>query len=94
MLLKLRQGYRRVELSRNSVDEGRPEEFGAILHRLKGEEMSRETLENDMNEHPELTPILDTDRRGAVICLGWKSPIYDWNKISDVADLLESGESK
>ena len=54
--------------------------------------MSKETLENDMNEHPELTPILDTDRRGAVICLGWKSPIYDWNKISDVADLLESGE--
>jgi hypothetical protein len=56
--------------------------------------MSQDSIKRDMEEHPELTPILDEDRNGSIVCLGWKSPVYDWDKISDLTDLLKKGESK
>ena len=56
--------------------------------------MSQDSIRRDLEEHLELTPILDEDRNGSIVCLGWKSPVYDWNKISDVLDLPERTESK
>jgi hypothetical protein len=38
-----------------------------------------ETL-NDLIAHPELTPIVDIDSRGNVVCFGWVSPIYTFDK--------------
>ena len=56
--------------------------------------MLRDSIRRDLEDHPELTPIIYEDRNGSIVCLGWKSPVYDWDKISDLTDLLKKGESK
>ena len=38
------------------------------------------TIKEDLERHPELTPLLDTDANGNVVCLGWVSPIYEFPK--------------
>jgi hypothetical protein len=50
----------------------------------------QETIKADLEQHPELTPILDTDRDGNIVCIGWTSPIYTFNK--DFLELLEESD--
>lgn len=40
----------------------------------------QDTIRQDLERHPELTPIMDTDMDGNVICIGWISPIYTFSK--------------
>ena len=54
-------------------------------------EESQKVLHDDLIRHPELNPILDVDRNGAVVCLGWTSPIYTFNK--EFLDGLEDGQN-
>ena len=42
--------------------------------------MSEESLREDLERHPELTPLLDVNSRGEIECFGWVSPIYDYPK--------------
>jgi hypothetical protein len=44
----------------------------------EGEKMSKSTIRQDLEEHPELSPILDISRAGEVVCLGWVTPIFTW----------------
>ncbi len=46
----------------------------------------QESLRRDLERLPELTPMLDTDRDGNIVCLGWTSPIYTWD-IKDIDGL-------
>lgn len=41
-------------------------------------EEAQEVTRRDLEEHPELTPLLDVDKDGNVTCFGWKSPVYSW----------------
>ena len=43
--------------------------------------MSEESIKNDLELHPNLSPILDTDHDGNVVCLGWVSPIFTWEDL-------------
>ena len=36
------------------------------------------TIKEDLERHPELTPLLDVDANGNVVCFGWVSPIYEF----------------
>jgi hypothetical protein len=38
------------------------------------------TILEDLLRHPELSPIVDVDSRGNVVCLGWTSPVYEFDK--------------
>lgn len=40
--------------------------------------MSEDSIKQDLERHPDLSPILDTDRNGNVVCIGWISPIFTW----------------
>lgn len=44
-------------------------------------EMGKATTKQDLESHPELSPILDSDKDGNIVCIGWLSPIYDWDDI-------------
>ncbi len=48
----------------------------------------QESLRRDLERLPELTPMLDTDRDGNIVCLGWTSPIYTWD-IKDIDGLSD-----
>jgi len=39
----------------------------------------QDTIREDLERHHELTPILETDTRGNIVCLGWVSLIYTFN---------------
>lgn len=41
--------------------------------------MSQESLKLDLVDHPELTPMIDVDRDGNIVCFGWVSPVKDFN---------------
>jgi hypothetical protein len=41
---------------------------------------SASTLADDLAQHPELCPLLDLDHNGNVVCFGWVSPIYEFDK--------------
>lgn len=41
------------------------------------EDQSKPTsIKEDLERHPELTPLLEVDADGKVVCFGWVSPIY------------------
>ena len=40
----------------------------------------QDTIKADLENHPELSPILEIDSCGNVACLGWTSPIYTFDK--------------
>ena len=40
----------------------------------------QDTIAEDLKRHPGLAPILEVDSRGNVVCLGWVSPVYEFNK--------------
>jgi hypothetical protein len=40
----------------------------------------QDTIREELERHPELTPIMETDTRGNIVCLGWVSPIYTFNR--------------
>jgi hypothetical protein len=40
--------------------------------------VSEESLRKDLEEHPELSPLLDVAPDGRIECFGWVSPIYDF----------------
>jgi hypothetical protein len=40
---------------------------------------NQDVTRKDLEQHPELTPILETDSHGRVICIGWTSPIYTFS---------------
>ena len=42
--------------------------------------MSQETLRKELEDHPELSPLLDVAPDGRVECFGWVSPIYEFSK--------------
>lgn len=46
------------------------------------------TIREDLERHPELTPMLDVDSEGKIVCFGWASPIYDFPKsiLEDLRD--------
>lgn len=48
----------------------------------------QDAIREDLERHSELTPIMETDTRGNIVCLGWVSPIYTFNKefLEDVLD--------
>ncbi len=35
------------------------------------------TIKEDLELYPELSPMLDVDPNGNVVCFGWVSPVYD-----------------
>lgn len=39
---------------------------------------SQESMKRDLEKHPELSPLIDVDSRGNVVCFGWVSPIYEF----------------
>jgi hypothetical protein len=39
-----------------------------------------DTIADDLKRHPELNPIMDVDSHGNVVCLGWTSPIYTFDR--------------
>ena len=45
------------------------------------------TIREDLEIHPELSPMIDVDTNGNVVCLGWVSQVYDVPQ--DVLDDLE-----
>ena len=45
------------------------------------------TIKEDLELHPELSPMLDVEANGNVVCFGWVSPVYDVPQ--DVLDDLE-----
>ncbi len=51
--------------------------------------MSEETIKQDLEKHPELAPILDADRDGNIICIGWVSPIFTWEDVPRIAEEWE-----
>ena len=51
--------------------------------------MSQESIKADLEKHPELSPILDTNAKGEVICLGWISPIFDYDTGPELLRKLE-----
>ena len=38
------------------------------------------TLAEDLILHPELTPLLELDQNQNLVCFGWVSPIYTFDK--------------
>lgn len=36
----------------------------------------QEEMRRDLEDHPELTPLLEINAAGEVVCFGWVSPIY------------------
>lgn len=46
--------------------------------------MSESSIKHDLENHPELSPILESDKDGNIVCLGWISPIYDWEEIQEL----------
>lgn len=38
------------------------------------------TIYEDLERHPELTPMLHEELDGRITCLGWVSPIYEFPK--------------
>lgn len=41
---------------------------------------SASTLADDLVEHSDLIPLLDLDFQSNVVCFGWVSPIYEFDK--------------
>jgi hypothetical protein len=35
------------------------------------------TIKEDLERHPELTPLIDMNAQGQVVCFGWVSPVYE-----------------
>jgi len=35
---------------------------------------------DDLVNHPELVPCLEQDSRGNIVCFGWVSPVYYFDK--------------
>lgn len=58
------------------------------LLRLACLSMKKDTIAEDLKNHPELIPLVDLDSRGNVVCFGWVSPIYTFDK--DLLDDLET----
>ena len=46
------------------------------------------TLADDLVAHPDLIPLLDLDHNQNVVCFGWVSPIYTFDK-----SILEEGQT-
>lgn len=54
--------------------------------------MSEDSIKQDLERHPDLSPILDTDRNGNVVCIGWISPIFTWEDLGpEEPDWLRTG---
>ena len=51
--------------------------------------MSEETIKQDLEKHPELSPILDSDKDGNIVCLGWITPILTWDDLPRMVKELE-----
>ncbi len=45
---------------------------------IEDKKMSNDSLRKDLEEHPELSPMLDVNREGNVVAFGWLSPVYDY----------------
>jgi hypothetical protein len=41
---------------------------------------SASTLADDLVAHPDLIPLLDLDHNQNVVCFGWVSPVYTFDK--------------
>lgn len=42
------------------------------------DELKPTTINEYLERHPELSPLLDVDKNGNVTCFGWVSPVYDF----------------
>jgi len=43
--------------------------------------MSEQSIKDDLERCPNLSPILDEDERGNIVCIGWVSPIFTWDDL-------------